>query len=64
MKELAYEYYKNYTNDYMSKQFIKNKKLQEFSTDNMYEFLKALIRMASDEGMRAQAEADYRIYKD
>lgn len=64
MNELAHKYYENYTNEYMSKDFIKRSKLQDLSTEDMYQFLKALIKTASDSGMRAQAEADYRVYND
>lgn len=64
MDELAYKYYSNYTNEYMSKDFIKRNNIQSLSAEDMYKFLKTLIRTASDNGMRAQAEADYRIYND
>ena len=64
MNELARKYYENYTNEYMSKDFIKRNKLQDLSTEDMYQFLRSLIKTASDSAMRAQAEADYRVYND
>lgn len=63
MKELAQKYYENYTNKYYSNKTI-NEDIKGLSNTQLFEFLYELIHIAEREAMKAQAEADYRIYND
>lgn len=63
MKELAQKYYDNYTNKYYSNSTIKEY-IKTLSDTQLFDFLYELIHIAEREAMKAQAEADYRVYND